>query len=227
VSGAQRAAMREALREPWLSLHRQRQAAGFGMWVFLASEALFFGGLLLTYAAYRTLYPDAFAAAARETNIVFGTVNTAVLLTSSLTMAAAAEAAEAAEAAPSAAAADRLRRLVLHCLAATACLGLAFLVVKGFEYAEDIREHLVPGAGFKLDDPRAQVFFAFYWVSTVVHAIHLSVGIGVVTTLAVQAWRGTRSLASPAFEGAALFWHLVDIIWIFLYPLLYLPGRAG
>jgi cytochrome c oxidase subunit 3 len=223
MSGAQQA-MGEALREPWRSLHRQRQAAGFGMWVFLSSEALFFGGLLLTYAAYRTLYPDAFAAAARETNIVFGTINTAVLLTSSLTMAAAAEAADAASAGADA---DRSSRLTLHCLAATACLGLVFMVVKGLEYAEDIREHLVPGAGFRLDDPPAQVFFAFYWVSTVVHAIHLSVGIGVVTTLAVQTWRGTRPLASPAYEGAALFWHLVDIVWIFLYPLLYLPGRTG
>ena len=98
MSGTAQRTMGEALREPWRSLHRQRQASGFGMWVFLSSEALFFGGLLLTYAVYRALYPDAFAAATRETNIVFGSVNTAVLLTSSLTMAVAAEAARATEA---------------------------------------------------------------------------------------------------------------------------------
>lgn len=204
-----------ALHKPWRSPRRERAGASLGTWVFLGGEAMFFSGALLAYAVYRSLWPDAFAAAGRETNIVLGTVNTALLLTSSLAMAAAAEGARAG-----------LRRLTLGCLAATTALGLAFLVVKGFEYREDILRHLVPGSGFRLGDPPAQIFFAFYWLLTGVHALHLSIGIGLTTTLLVQAWRRSRPLASPAFEGAGLYWHFVDLVWILLYPLLYLVGRS-
>jgi cytochrome c oxidase subunit III len=213
MSGA--AAREAALQKPWRSLRREREAASFGIWVFVASEAMFFAGSLLAYAAYRSLWPEAFAAAGRETDIVYGTVNTALLLTSSLTMAAAAEGARAG-----------LRRLTLTCLAATAALGLAFLVVKGFEYREDIHKHLIPGAGFRLDMPPAQIFFALYWLLTGVHALHLSIGIGITVTLLIQAWRGSRPLPSPAFESVGLYWHFVDLVWIFLYPLLYLMGRS-
>jgi cytochrome c oxidase subunit 3 len=209
-------AMQQAVREPWHSLHRQREAVSFGVWIFLGSEMMFFGGALMLYAAYRFLYSGGFEAAGRETNIWFGTANTAILLTSSLTMAVAAEAAEAG-----------LRRLTLRCLAATAGLGLAFLVVKGFEYRQDIVEHLLPGTAFRGGDPAAEIFFALYWLLTAVHAVHLTIGISAVTFLGWQAWRGHRSLASPAFEGVALYWHLVDIVWVFLYPLLYLPGRSS
>ncbi len=177
---------------------------------------MFFSGALLVYAAYRTLWPEAFAEAARETNIVYGTVNTALLLTSSLTMAIAAHGAHAG-----------LRRLTLICLAATAALGLGFLTVKGFEYAEDIRKHLVPGPGFRLAAPQAQVFFAFYWLLTAVHALHMCIGLGATGTMLWQGWRRTRPLISPGFEATALYWHLVDLVWIFLYPLLYLVGRSG
>jgi len=205
-----------ARHKPWRSLRREREAASFGTWIFIGSEAMFFAGALLGYAVYRTLWPEAFAEAGRETNLVYGTVNTALLLTSSLTMAVAAEGARA-----------RLRRLTLICLAATAVLGLAFLVVKGLEYREDIHKHLVPGPGFKLaGTPAAQIFFAFYWLATGVHALHLSIGIVIVGTLLVQAWRGASPLASPAFESAGLYWHFVDLVWIFLYPLLYLVGRS-
>ena len=119
-----------------------------------------------------------------------------------------------------------LRRLTLRCLAATVAFGFGFLVVKGLEYHEDITKHLVPGAGFGLDAPQAQIFFAFYWLLTGVHAVHLSIGMGLATTLGVQGWRGSRPLASPAFEVAGLYWHFVDLVWVFLYPLLYLGGRA-
>jgi cytochrome c oxidase subunit 3 len=209
------AAREAALQKPWRSLRREREAAAFGIWVFIGSEVMFFGAALLAYAVYRSLWPDAFAAAGRETNIIYGTVNTALLLTSSLTMAAAAEGARAG-----------LRRLTLLGLAATVAFGLGFLVVKGFEYHEDIHKNLVPGAGFALDAPQAQIFFAFYWLLTGVHALHLSAGIGIATTLGVQAWRSSRPLASPAFEVAGLYWHFVDLAWIFLYPLLYLVGRS-
>ncbi|RYJ04508.1 MAG: cytochrome c oxidase subunit 3 family protein [Acetobacteraceae bacterium] len=209
------AAREAALHKPWRSLRRERESAAFGTWVFIASEAMFFGAALLAYAIYRSLWPEAFAVAARETGIAYGTLNTALLLTSSLTMAAAAEGARAG-----------LRRLALGCLAATVALGLAFLAVKGLEYREDIHKHLLPGADFRLAEPQAQIFFAFYWLLTGVHALHLSIGIGIAALLMIQAWRGSRPLASPGFEALGLYWHFVDLVWIFLYPLLYLGGRS-
>jgi cytochrome c oxidase subunit 3 len=214
------------LREPWSELEtdhetafaRQRDGATLGIWVFLASEVLFFGALFLTYTAARLANQEAFAAAGRETNIVYGTLNTAILLTSSLTMAVASQAAEK----------GLFRRLTLWCLAATAALGLAFLVVKGFEYREDIEKHLVPGAHFALKQAPAQIFFAFYWLVTVVHAIHLSIGIALVARLTIRGWRDPDFLAeNPQVEVTALYWHLVDLVWVFLYPMLYLPGRSG
>lgn len=206
-----------ALREPWEELERQHRAASFGMWVFLASELLFFGGLFAGYAVYRVLYPEAMATAAREANLLYGTVNTAILMTSSFTMAVAARAAEAG-----------LRRAALWCLALTVALGLAFLAVKGVEYAEDVRKDLVPGAGFRLQEPQTQLFWSFYWIATGLHAVHLSVGIAAVGRLWLMAWWRTLPLASsPAVEATALYWHLIDVIWIFLYPAIYLVGRAS
>jgi cytochrome c oxidase subunit III len=210
------AALEAAVHKPWRSLHRQREAATFGLWVFLGSEVMFFACALTGYAVYRVLWTEPFTAAARETNIVFGTANTAILLTSSLTMAAAAEGARAG-----------LRRLTLVCLGITIAFGLAFLVVKGFEYREDIEKNLVPGPHFALHTAAAQVFFAFYWLLTGVHALHMTIGLGVTGTLLAQAWRGSRQLPSPAFEVAGLYWHFVDLVWIFLYPLLYLVGRSS
>lgn len=205
-----------ALREPWESLDRQREAASFGMWIFLGSELLFFGGLFLGYAVYRTLHPQAFLEAARETNLVYGTLNTAILLTSSLTMVVAERAAH-----------GRLRRLALRCLAATMALGVAFMIVKGFEYAEDIREGLLPGFGFRLEPPATALFFAFYWIMTGLHAIHLTIGVGAVARLLLQSVLGSLPLEeSSAVPATALYWHLIDVIWIFLYPVLYLVGRA-
>lgn len=205
------------LEEPWADLARQRDASKLGIWIFLASEVLFFGALFLGYSVYRYQHPAAFLAAARETNIWYGTANTFVLLTSSLTMAIAAQAADANAG---------FRRTIRWCLTATALLGLAFLVIKGFEYKEDIEERLLPGPDFKLALPAAQIFFAFYWTTTAVHAVHLTIGIALVTRLA---WIGFRHKVplegNPQLQVTALYWHLVDIIWIFLYPLLYLPGR--
>lgn len=207
----------DALREPWRDLDRQREAATFGLWVFLGSELLFFGGLFLAYTVYRVLHPDAFVVAARETDIVYGTANTAILMTSSLTMVLAVRGAEAG-----------LRRLAMWSLAGTIALGLAFLVVKGFEYAEDIGHGLLPGYDFRLSPPATQLFFTLYWIMTAVHAIHLTIGIGAVTRLLVQGWRGTLPLrTSPAVEATALYWHLVDVIWIVIFPLLYLVGRSS
>jgi cytochrome c oxidase subunit III len=214
------------LREPWdglklpedEALSAQRFGATFGIWIFIASEVLFFGALFLFYAAVRAEHAEAFAAAARETNIVYGTLNTAILLTSGLT---AAVASRASDHAP-------LRRLILWCLVATALLGLAFLAVKGMEYREDVAEHLVPGPGFKLPEPAAQLFFGFYWLSTGIHGIHLMIGIGLVARLI---WIGRRHPerlpGNPQVEVTLLYWGFVDMVWLFLYPALYLAGRAG
>lgn len=204
----------EALHEPWRSLRRQREGTSFGTWVFLGSEIMMFGGLILAYAVNRALHPDAFAAGGKETSIIYGTVNTAVLLTSSLTMAVGSEAARAG-----------LRRLALRTLLATIALGCAFLAIKGFEYNEDIAKGMIPGPEFPVEEPAAQIFWAFYWIMTALHALHLTVGIGLVSTFTYQYWRLERAHQSPAFEGIALYWHLVDIIWVFLYPLFYLMGR--
>jgi cytochrome c oxidase subunit 3 len=204
-----------ALREPWTRLGRQREAATFGMWVFLTSELLFFSGMILIYAANRYHHPTDFLAAARQTNVWFGTINTMVLLTSSFAMAIAAQAGDA-----------RLRRVAISCLVATVAFGLAFLVIKGFEYREDIEKHLLPGAGFAIKAPAAQLFFSIYWVMTGVHAIHLSIGVVLVGRLAIVAARREVPLSSPEIQVTALYWHLVDIIWIILYPLLYLGGRS-
>lgn len=207
------------LKEPWEYFERQREAGTFGIWVFLASEMLFFGALILTYTVCRLENVEAFAAAARETDIWYGTVNTGILLTSSLTMAVAAQAAASKEG---------FRRLILSCLAATAALGVAFLVVKGFEYREDIEKHLVPGPQFALKETAAQLFFAHYWIVTGVHAVHLTIGIVMVSRLAFLGYRKRQRLdENPEIEVTALYWHLVDIVWIFLYPLIYLPGRAS
>jgi cytochrome c oxidase subunit III len=211
-------AAEDLLKEPWAHFERQKDAALFGIWLFLASEVLFFGALMLTYTVYRIGNPEAFAAAGRETNIVFGTMNTAILLTSSLTMAMASQAASAAQG---------LRRLVAWCLVATALLGLAFLVVKGFEYREDFEKRLIPGSNFGLKENAAQLFYALYWLVTGVHAVHLSIGIVLVSRLALLVGRGAVPAdENPQIEVTGLYWHLVDVVWIFLYALIYLPGRA-
>jgi cytochrome c oxidase subunit 3 len=208
-------AVSPVLHEPWPSVERQKLAVSFGMWVFIASEVLFFGGLFLTYTIYRHLDPEAFKIAARETEVVYGATNTAVLLTSSLTMAMAVKASE-----------QGFRRMTLWCLMATLVFGLTFLVIKGFEYHSDLDKGLWPGSGFPLHPASTQLFWAFYWIATGVHAIHLSVGIGIVTTITLRLARGKLLVKATTFEGAALYWHLVDTIWVILLPMLYLVGRS-
>ncbi len=201
------------LRAPWRDAGRQRVATQFGVWAFLATETLFFGGLFLFYAVARSQHGPGFIAGAREADIWFGSANTLVLLTSSLTMAIAERAVR-----------EGLTGLARAMLAATILLGLLFLTVKGFEYRKDIGEQLVPGPHFRLAAIGAAQFWAFYWTATVIHAIHLTIGLGIVGRLLLIP-RDALAARWTTAEGTALYWHLVDVVWVILYPLLYLAGR--
>jgi cytochrome c oxidase subunit 3 len=198
---------------------QQRKASDLGMWVFLATEILFFGALFVAYTATRLHDPQAFAIASRLTNLTLGSVNTAVLLTSSLTMALAVRATKLG-----------LRNASIAFLLATAVLGLAFLGIKFTEYYLDWRDHLVPVLDFAHAGPHAggvENFFYLYFFMTGVHSIHLVIGIVMVLVLAFLARR--RDFSPDYFtpvELGGLYWHLVDIVWIFLYPLLYLVARS-
>jgi cytochrome c oxidase subunit 3 len=203
-----------ALHKPWREPERQHDAMVFGLWVFLASEVLFFGGILLTYAVARHADPLGFAMGARTSDLFYGTLNTAVLMTSSLTMAIGERALK-----------EGLVRWARWALAATVLLGLAFLAFKGLEYRDDFKKHLVPGWDFAFHGHAAQLFWGFYWTVTVVHAIHLTIGIGAVARLLLLDWRDEMPARWMGAETTALYWHLVDIVWILLYPLIYLVGR--
>ncbi len=192
---------------------QQSEASRLGMWTFLATEVLFFGGLFMAYILYRHLYPQAFAIGSRHTDLLYGTLNTAILLTSSLTMAIGERATK-----------HGLVRLARPMFFATIGLGLTFLIVKGFEYRSDILEHLVPGPHFKFAVRGAAQFWSFYWTVTVVHAIHLTIGLGLVSRMLFISKADLPKRWTTAV-GTALYWHLVDIVWVILYPLIYLVGR--
>jgi cytochrome c oxidase subunit 3 len=203
---------------PYADLRQQEHAAELGMWVFLATEVLLFGGLILAYAVYRIGYPEGFAEAARHTKIVLGTANTAILLTSSFVVAWGVAGAQIG-----------ISRLTAVLFWIAAALGLCFLVIKGYEYSEEIREGLLPGAGFALAQTRgAELFFVFYFIATGLHALHVSIGAAVLAVIGLRAYRGSYTAAyhSPV-TVAGLYWHFVDIVWIFLFPLIYLGGRSG
>src|ERR1051326_3841451 len=183
---------------PYAHLAQQQNSAELGMWVFLATETLFFGALLLGYAVLRHAYPEGFAEAGRETKLVIGTVNTAVLLSSSATMAWAVHAAEGGH-----------RRLTSGLLAATAALGLVFIALKGVEYAQEYAEQLVPGLNFDPSrGPAVELFYFLYFVLTGVHALHLSIGIALVGLMTARARRGdfTPRYYAPV-EVTGLYWH--------------------
>ena len=177
-----------------------------GMWIFLASEVLFFGVVLVVYGIARHHAPQGFAAASARTDVWLGTLNTALLLTSSCAIAIAAEAAALGR-----------QRDAQRGLWIAAALGLAFLAIKGVEYRSDWTQGLMPGPGFTLREAGAELFFAWYFFATVLHAVHLLIGMGLCAIFALR--KGTRPTQVHAL---ALYWHFVDIVWIFLYPLIYL-----
>jgi cytochrome c oxidase subunit 3 len=207
-----------AFAPQFASARHRDETAELGMWVFITTEVLLFGGLLLSYFVYRHIYPQAFMAASRHTEIVVGTVNTAILLTSSFLVACAVEAFADA------------RGISRGLLAGAILLGLLFIGLKGLEYAEEYREHLVPGIDFAFDGPLAdgvELFFVFYFVATALHALHMLVGIGLLATFALLMRRAGDSRTRAALHSAALYWHFVDVVWIFLFALIYLPGRSS
>ncbi len=213
---------------------QQREAGSFGMWLFLLTEIMFFGGMFFAYLLYRNWYYPAFAVASNQLSVPFGAVNTAVLISSGFFMALGVWAAEV-----------RNRSLLTVFLLLTMLFGWIFIGIKGHEWKEEIEEHHVPGLQYDIsrfvnpaayhlkEDPlppdmaqRTQVFFFLYFAMTGMHAVHMLIGLGLLFWLTYRAWRGEFSTGYVApIENFGLYWHFVDIVWLFLFPLLYLINR--
>ena len=204
------------------TLQQQHEAATLGMWLFLITEVMFFGGLFMAYALYRVWYPEAWSEGSLELDIRLGGLNTAVLIGSSLTMALAVRGAQ-----------TGLRKATVVWLLLTMALGMTFLVVKYFEYHHKWELQHVPGLNFNGADlgPHAaqiQIFLSLYFVMTGLHALHMVIGFGLLSVITWMAWKGRFSPEwYTPIEMSGLYWHFVDIVWIFLFPLLYLVDRAG
>jgi cytochrome c oxidase subunit 3 len=200
------------------TMPQQAEASTLGMWVFLVTEIMFFGGLFMAYLLYRSQSPQGFAEASNHLNVLWGAANTVVLIVSSLTMALAVRAAQTS--APP--------KTQVAWLVATMILGAAFLGVKVIEYSDKFTHHLVPGPNFQWPGQYAapaEQFYSLYFCMTGLHAVHMIIGIGIMLVITFMAWR--RQFDSTYYtpvEVAGLYWHFVDIVWIFLFPLLYLIG---
>ena len=222
-------AAHEALAHHFDNLEQQREAGALGMWVFIAQEIMFFGGLFLAYIIYRIKYPEAWMAASNHLDWRIGTFNTVVLIGSSLTMALAVWACQV----------GRSRKTQVGFMGATVLLGLVFLGVKAFEYYGKYADGLIPTAGLFRPDSHllgewaaagvtvqnVQMFYWLYFAMTGLHALHMIIGVGIIIPIMYWAWKGRYSPEYHApVENFGLYWHFVDIIWIFLFPLLYLLG---
>ena len=200
------------------AMEQQAEASTIGMWVFLVTEIMFFGGLFLAYLVYRSTSPIGFQEASNQLNVIWGAVNTIVLIVSSLTMALAVRAAQTS--APP--------KTQVFWIGATMVLGATFLGVKVIEYADKFTHHLVPGPHFVWAGKypaAAEQFYSLYFCMTGLHALHMVVGLGIMTVIAIMAWK--RQFDADYYtpvEVSGLYWHFVDIVWIFLFPLLYLIG---
>jgi cytochrome c oxidase subunit 3 len=213
------AAQETHLRHHFATPEQQMDASTLGMWTFLITEVLFFGGMFAAYAVYRGMYPAAFASTSRYMDVVLGGTNTAVLICSSLTMALSVRAAQL----------SKRRDLILF-LILTMIFGTIFLWIKWIEWHSKWVEHLVPGFNFQYDQPQfvhnAQILFFLYFAMTGMHALHMIIGVGLLTFLLVQALRHVfHAHYFAPVEMIGLYWHFVDIVWIFLFPLLYLIGQ--
>ncbi len=213
---------RPALAHHFDDLEQQRDSAELGMWLFLATEVLFFGGLFLAYTLYRMANEQAFADASASLNLTLGTINTVVLLTSSLTMALAVHAAQLSH-----------RKELVRLLGLTIVLGAAFLAIKAVEWHQDYDEDLIPflTSHFHLENgtspPAGKLFFNLYFLMTGLHALHMIIGLGILGWYWVKARRGLlEGVRSTPVHLLGLYWHFVDIVWVFLYPFLYLIGAS-
>jgi cytochrome c oxidase subunit III len=228
-----------ALQHHFDTMPQQREAAVLGMWVFLLTEVLFFGGLFITYTLYRSWYYEAWALASKSIEIVPGLINTVVLIGSSLTMALSVRAAQTSQ-----------RKATVNWLLATIVLGSVFLGIKVYEYSLKFEHLHVPGPTFDFyhhadslgqahEEPAGgltmgrdevnrttQIFFSLYFVMTGLHAIHMIVGVVILFIITWMAHKGRFDSEYHApVEMTGLYWHFVDIVWIFLFPLLYLVER--
>lgn len=199
------------------SAEHEFDASKFGMWLFLVTEIMLFGGLFVAYIIFRNLYPEMYVAASHHLNKIMGGTNTIVLLFSSLTMALAIGKAQRND--PKASA----RYLIITLLCAA-----TFMVIKYFEYQHKFHEGLFPGGYFtnkELTHPKSPLFFSLYFVMTGLHGLHVMIGMGLITWILRRTNRGEFSSAyfTPV-EMVGLYWHVVDLIWIYLFPLLYLIG---
>ena len=213
---------------------QQREAATFGMWLFLLTEIMFFGGMFFAYLLYRNWYYDAFVVGSNQLSIPLGTANTAILITSGFFMALAVWAAEV-----------RKKSLLVIFLVLTTLFGIAFIGVKADEYHEKWEKHHIPGAQFDVAEfvnphayglkeqplspdmaQKVQIYFFLYFAMTGMHAVHMLIGLGLLGWLILRAQRGEFSAGYVApIENFGLYWHFVDIVWLFLFPLLYLINR--
>lgn len=201
---------------------QQRESALLGMWLFIAQEVMFFGGVLAAYAVYRNAYPTAWEEASTHLNIAWGFFNTLVLLASSFTMAMSVRAAIIGSS-----------KKLLGWMTATLVFGFGFLCIKVIEYTDKWNSHLIPGirwedASWMSDPVHTQLFFVFYFILTGLHAIHMIIGIGILLVWMFNAWRGWYVTGDyMPVELFGFYWHFVDIVWIYLFPLLYLINRVG
>ena len=222
------------LRHHFANLQQQRETSTFGMWLFLLTEIMFFGGLFTAYLIYRNWYYPAFVAGSHQLRIWAGTLNTAVLICSSFTMAMGVHAAEI-----------RKRKELIGWLLSTIILGSVFLGIKAYEWHDEWVHQHVPGLNFSISefvhvDPRypedkplapdmaekTQVYFSLYFAMTGMHALHMVVGVSILLILLARAWAGAYTQGHmTTVENFGLYWHFVDIVWIFLFPLLYLISR--
>ena len=213
---------------------QQREAGSFGMWLFLLTEIMFFGGMFFAYLLYRNWYYPAFAVASNQLSVPLGAANTAILITSGFCMAVGVWAAEV-----------RRRKMLVLMLVLTTVFGIAFIGVKADEYHEKYEMHHIPGADFSVaqfvnpaaygikEEPlnpdmaqKTEIYFFLYFAMTGMHAVHMIIGIVLLFWLTHRAWRGDFSSGYVApIENFGLYWHFVDIVWLFLFPLLYLINR--
>jgi len=229
-----------ALQHHFENMEQQREAGALGMWVFLVTELMFFGGMFLAYTLYRTKFPADFASASNHLDLTLGAVNTVVLILSSFTMALAVYSSQVGK-----------QRNQIVCLILTIVLGLTFLGIKAVEYHDKYEDHLIPGQlipgrpyapevqehGAPDDKHKlhllpgatvkhVEMFYWIYFAMTGMHALHMIIGVGILSVILYFSWRGRYGpeYHNPV-EISGLYWHFVDIVWIFLFPLLYLLGR--